>query len=122
HCPRQSGLRARQGPQVATPPPAGPGVSGFPMNNRTKQSFRWSMALILGLAGSPAFGGPPQVYKAARIWSGDGPAIVHGVLIVRDGKVGTVGPRDRVTVPEDAEVHDLGSAVLIPGLVIAETT
>src|SRR5207244_4904930 len=29
---------------------------------------------------------------------------------------------DRVTVPDDAEVHDLGSAVLIPGLVIAETT
>src|SRR5438876_2929436 len=65
---------------------------------------------------------PPQVYKAARIGTGDGPAIANGVLIVRDGKVGTVGPRDQVTVPEDAEIHDLGSAVLIPGLVIAETT
>ncbi|HLJ92751.1 MAG TPA: amidohydrolase family protein [Gemmataceae bacterium] len=65
---------------------------------------------------------PPQVYKAARIWTGDGPAIANGLLIVRNGKLEAVGPRDRVTVPEDAEIHDLGSAIVIPGLVIAETT
>src|SRR5262249_6012563 len=48
--------------------------------------------------------------------------IANAVLIVRDGKVVAAGARDKVTIPEDAEVHDLGSAVLIPGLVIAETT
>jgi imidazolonepropionase-like amidohydrolase len=66
--------------------------------------------------------GPPHVYKAARIWTGNGPPIINGVMVVRDGKIVEVGPRERVTAPEEAEVHDLGAAVLIPGLVIAETT
>src|SRR5262245_11584557 len=79
-------------------------------------------ALLAMLFAAPAFAAPPHVYKAARIWTGDGPPVVNGVLVVRDGKVVAVGPRDRVTVPEEAEIHDLGSAVLIPGLVIAETT
>jgi len=35
-------------------------------------------------------------------------------LVVHDGKIVAVGPRDKVTVPEDAEIHDLGQAVLIP--------
>jgi imidazolonepropionase-like amidohydrolase len=43
-------------------------------------------------------------------------------LVIQHGKVLAVGPRDQVEVPEDAEVQDLGSSVLIPGLVIAETT
>ena len=57
-----------------------------------------------------------------RIWTGNGPAIANGVLVVRDGKIVAVGPRDKIAVPEGAEIHDLGQAVLIPGLVIAETT
>src|SRR5207249_9935014 len=80
------------------------------------------LIFMLALAGNPAFAGQPQVYKAARIWTGDGPAIANGVLIVRDGKIAAVGTRDQVPAPEDAEVHDLGQAVLMPGLVIAETT
>src|SRR5439155_26538351 len=59
---------------------------------------------------------------AARRWPGTGPPIANGVRIVRDGKVVAAGARDKVTVPDDAEVRDLGSAVLIPGLVMAETT
>ncbi|MCI0465228.1 MAG: amidohydrolase family protein [Gemmataceae bacterium] len=42
--------------------------------------------------------------------------------MVRDGKVLAVGSRALVPIPDDAEVHDLGQAVLIPGLVIAETS
>ncbi len=80
------------------------------------------LALLLLFAAAPAFAGPTHVYKAARIWTGTGAPVVNGVLVVRDGKVVAVGPRDQVTVPDDAEVHDLGTAVLIPGLVIAETT
>jgi imidazolonepropionase-like amidohydrolase len=80
------------------------------------------LTLLVLLLATPAFAGPPQAYKAARIWTGDGAPIANGVLVVRDGKVVAVGPRNRVTIPEDAEVHDLGLAVLIPGLVIAETT
>jgi imidazolonepropionase-like amidohydrolase len=78
--------------------------------------------LVLALSAAPALAGPPHAYRAARIWPGDGPVIANGVLVVRDGKVVAVGPRDKVKVPDDAQVHDLGPAVLIPGLVIAETT
>src|SRR5262249_50227561 len=87
--------------------------------------FRFRISVLtLGLAicGGPVQAAPPQVYKAARIWTGDGPPVANGVLVVRDGKVVAVGPRDKIAVPEEAEVHDLGPAVLIPGLVIAETT
>jgi imidazolonepropionase-like amidohydrolase len=78
--------------------------------------------MVLALIAAPALAGPPHAYRAARIWPGDGPVIPNGVLVVRDGKVVAIGPRDRIKVPEGVHVHDLGSAVLIPGLVIAETT
>lgn len=86
-----------------------------------KQTGRFSTLLLLLLA-SPTFAGPPQVYRAARIWPGGGPAINNAVLVVRDGKIAEIGPRGKVKEPDDAEIHDLGSAVLIPGLVIAETS
>src|SRR5262249_25694601 len=78
-----------------------------------------ALSLLLAPA---ALAAPPQAYKAARIWTGDAAPVVNGVLVVRDGKIVAVGPRNQVAVPEDAEVVDLGPAVLIPGLVIAETT
>jgi imidazolonepropionase-like amidohydrolase len=92
--------------------------------NHPPSSFpaRLGLALAVLLLASPVFAGPPHAYQAARIWTGDGPPVVNGVLLVRDGKIAAVGPRGKVAVPEDAEVHDLGPAVLIPGLVIAETT
>lgn len=64
----------------------------------------------------------PHAYRAARLWPGDGPVIVDAVLLVRDGKVVAIGKRSEVTVPQDAVVHDLGTATIIPGLVVAETT
>jgi imidazolonepropionase-like amidohydrolase len=87
---------------------------------RTPYSVLFGLALFL--LPNAVRADPTHVYRAARIWTGNGPPIPDAVLVVRDGKVVTVGPRARVTVPEDAEVHDLGQAVLIPGLVIAETS
>jgi imidazolonepropionase-like amidohydrolase len=92
------------------------------MNHARSLLLRLGVALVLTLFGSPGLAGPPQVYQAARIWTGEGPPIADGILIVRDGKILAVGPRAGTAVPEDAEVHDLGRAVVIPGLVIAETT
>jgi imidazolonepropionase-like amidohydrolase len=77
--------------------------------------------LALALA-APAAAGETHAYRAARVWPGSGPAVADGVLVVRDGKVVAVGRRAEVAVPADAVVHDLGDAVLIPGLVVAETT
>src|SRR5207302_2277035 len=42
--------------------------------------------------------------------------------IVREGKVVAAGKRADVKIPDDAVMHDLGDATIIPGLVIAETT
>ncbi len=82
---------------------------------------RWALLAAALLAG-PAGAADVHVFKNARVWTGDGPPVNDGVLVVRDGKVAAVGARGKVTVPADAEVHDLGGAVVIPGLVVAETT
>jgi imidazolonepropionase-like amidohydrolase len=85
----------------------------------------WALRVGVVLAmfvAAPAFAGPPHAYLAARLWTGSGAPVADGVLVVRDGKIVAAGARDKVTVPEDAEVHDLGPAVLIPGLVVAEST
>lgn len=80
-----------------------------------------SLALVVFLA-APLSAAEPHAYRAARLWPGDGPVINDAVLVVRDGKVVTVGRRADVTIPADAIVHDLGDGIIIPGLVIAETT
>lgn len=98
--------------------------SGMRLKSYDFSYVRAICALALLLAGPAgfSFAGPPQVYKAARIWTGQDAVINDGVLVVEDGKIAAVGPRDRISIPADAQVHNLGSAVLIPGLVIAETT
>jgi imidazolonepropionase-like amidohydrolase len=88
------------------------------------------MAAILVPA--PAHAQEVHLYKAARIWSGSGPAIANGGLLVRDGKIVAAGKLQggrvmsvapvEMLIPADAQIHDLGSAVIIPGLVIGQTT
>lgn len=74
------------------------------------------------LLATPTFGAETHAYRAARLWPGDGPAIADAILVVRDGKILAAGKRADVSVPADAVVHDLGDAVIIPGLIIAETS
>jgi imidazolonepropionase-like amidohydrolase len=85
-------------------------------------SLRHSCVAVLAFVAVPAIAAEPHAYRAGRIWPGNGPVIADGVLVVRDGKVVAVGRRADVTIPDDAVTHDLGDAVLIPGLVVAETT
>src|SRR4051812_19940058 len=79
-------------------------------------------ALALALTLRAAWAPETHVYRAARIWNGTEAAIADGVMVVRDGKIVAVGRRAEVTVPADAITHDLGDGVVIPGLVVAETT
>jgi imidazolonepropionase-like amidohydrolase len=46
-----------------------------------------------------------------------GDPIPDGVLLVEDGTILAVGPRDAVPIPADAERRDLAGAVIMPGLV-----
>jgi hypothetical protein len=80
---------------------------------------RYVTGLVLAIASffvaDPAQAGPTHAYKAARIWTGNGPPVANGVLLVRDGKILAVGPRAKIPVPDDAEVHDLGLSRPNPG-------
>lgn len=67
---------------------------------------------------------PAMAHAELRAFTGatlipiDGPEIVDGVLLIEDGKVRTVGARDNVRIPQDADVTELDpGSVIMPGIV-----
>jgi imidazolonepropionase-like amidohydrolase len=74
------------------------------------------------LIASSAIATEPHAYHAAKLWPGNGPVIVDATLVVRDGLVVAVGKRAEVPIPAGAVVHNLGSATIIPGLIVAESS
>ncbi len=54
-----------------------------------------ALALFAGilalLAAAPAAAQDVHLYKAGRIWTGTGPVVTNGALLVRDGKVVAAG-------------------------------
>ena len=60
----------------------------------------------------------PTLYHADWVLPVTAPPIPDGALLVgADGRIAAVGPRAAVDAPEDVHIVDLGSAVLLPGLV-----
>src|SRR5437870_3461196 len=56
--------------------------------------------------------------KAARLVDGTGkPAIPNAVIIVRGERIEAVGPANNISIPPDAQIIDLGSDTLMPGLI-----
>ncbi|QQS47049.1 MAG: imidazolonepropionase [Acidobacteriota bacterium] len=47
--------------------------------------------------------------------------IEDGVLVVREGRIAEAGTRDKVRIPDDAEVIDAGGRIVLPGFVDAHT-
>ena len=61
-----------------------------------------------------------QAFVGARIIDGTGDAAVEdAVLVVRDGRIESVGASDAVEVPADAEQIDVGGRTIMPGLINA---
>ncbi len=87
---------------------------------RAASNYVFAMLLTAFLA-APSFAQTVDAYFASSIWTGEGDPISNGVLLVREGVIVAVGPRDKVEIPPRAKRHELGSATLIPGLVIAQT-
>lgn len=85
--------------------------------------MRFASALVILAASlAPISAGEVRVYRASQLWPGNGPPIADAVLVVQDGKILAVGKASEVTVPEGAVRQDLGKAVIIPGLIAAETS
>jgi imidazolonepropionase-like amidohydrolase len=67
-----------------------------------------------------AVGGTGLALLAAKVLAVpyDGPQVIdHGVVLVKDGKILSVGPRAEVSIPSTFEVLDLGERWLTPGFV-----
>ena len=64
-----------------------------------------------------------KIYTAAHVLPVATPSIAGGAVAVGDDTIVAVGARDAViaSCPEDTPVHDLGQAVILPGLINAHT-
>ena len=61
-----------------------------------------------------------HAYVGATLWDGSGAdPVPDAVLLVREGRIATVGSRASVEVPAGAEIVDLSGHYLIPGLINA---
>jgi imidazolonepropionase-like amidohydrolase len=82
-----------------------------------------ALVLAASLAAVPAAAdvGPTYAIRGCRIVPLAGPAIENGVIVVRDGLIDSLGPADKVKVPEDAEIVEAGGLVAYPGLISAFT-
>lgn len=73
-----------------------------------------SLALLTAACTAQA---EPRVFTGATIYPVAGPVIDDGVLIIRDGRIDTVGEAGSVSIPETADVVDVSGMVIMPGLV-----
>ena len=78
-------------------------------------TFSACVALLFAL--STAQEAPVRAFVGARILPISSAPIDDGVLIVRDGKIAAVGPRQSVAIPDGALLIDISGEVLMPGLV-----
>ncbi|MGE4619698.1 MAG: amidohydrolase family protein [Planctomycetota bacterium] len=58
-----------------------------------------------------------KAFTGARLMPVSGPIIEDGVLVVRDGKIESVGARPDVVIPVGAEMIDATGKIIIPGLI-----
>lgn len=81
-----------------------------------------AVALLLLLAAVPALAGQ-DVYaiRNCRIVPMSGPVIAKGTIIIRGGLIEVVGPVDKVSPPEDAEIIEAEGLTAYPGLISAHT-
>lgn len=69
------------------------------------------------LAGWAAAQERSLLFTGARIIPITSPEIDDGALLIRQGKVVAVGPRQKISAPADAEIIDVRGKVILPGLV-----
>lgn len=83
-----------------------------------KRSLFLLLLSLSGLSGQ-ANEGSIAFVGATLIDGTDADPLSNAVLVVTDGRVRAVGPRDAVTVPADADVVDVSGKYIMPGLINA---
>jgi imidazolonepropionase-like amidohydrolase len=93
------------------------------MRQRTLTSY-WIVGLAAIIVAQSSFGDAvpaaprPIVLKAARLFdSVSGKLLDHGMVVVVGNKIQAVG--SAVTIPDNAEIIDLGDSTLLPGFIDA---
>ena len=80
-----------------------------------------SIALIMGACGSPPVATPDgsRLFTGMKLIDGTGRAPMdNAAMLVRDGRIETIGPADDIPVPEGAEVISLTGKTVTPGFII----
>ena len=85
--------------------------------------FRWLVSLLLiGTVLTPAQSSRPvaRAFVGARIIDGTGrPPVENGVLLVRNGRVESIGPASKIKLPPGTERVDVSGRTIMPGLINA---
>lgn len=91
----------------------------------TRRPIRASLALAAGLLAGCAGSGadrPVALLGATIIDGTGGPVLMDGGILVRDGRIEAIGPRETLILPRGTAEVELGGRFIIPGLVDAHTT
>ena len=78
------------------------------------------IALFLSgcLCWSAAFAAaPPMALVGGTVWTGDGAAILNGVVVIEGDTILAVGPMASTPVPEGAQIISTEGMTVLPGLV-----
>ncbi len=77
------------------------------------------MVLLFAAADSQAKVNPTYAIVNCKIFPVSGSAIENGVIVIRDGLIESLGPKDKIAIPEDAEVIEAEGMCAYPGLIDA---
>jgi len=93
------------------------------MNRQTKFiTFILFLAIFILSASSGADIRPTYALVNCKIFPVSSPPIEKGTIIIRDGLIESLGPVDKITIPEDAEVIKAEGLCAYPGLIDAHAS
>lgn len=91
---------------------------------KTKKNLLFScvfLSILLLLTSTQAKVGSTYAIVNCKIFPVSSSPIENGVIIIRDGLIETLGPQDKVSIPEDAEIIKAEGLFAYPGLIDAHT-
>ncbi|MEE2889881.1 MAG: amidohydrolase, partial [Planctomycetota bacterium] len=80
-------------------------------------AYRLVVMIVLLLVGNVIVAADSTAFIGARLMPVSGPVIEDGILVVRDGKIESIGARKDVVIPTGAEQIDVSGKTIIPGLI-----